>query len=79
MQKLPFVDLAKASISLEPRSIREFTVKELKDELLRRGNADFSKIELWVKLSPFILLFLMSLVWKGAQTMDGTYLACLLQ
>ena len=59
-------------------SIQSFTTAELKDELLRRGNVDFSKIELWVKLSPFILLLGMGFVWKIKSSIDGASLWCLL-
>jgi hypothetical protein len=78
MQKLPSVDLARVRIPDDVRSIREFTVAELKDELLRRGNVDFSKIELWVKLSPFILFLAMGIAWKIKGSMDGASLWCLL-
>lgn len=79
MQKLPSLDLARVQIPGDVRSIREFTVTELKDELLRRGNVDFSKWEVAVKLSPFILLFVMVCTYKLSQVIDGTYLSCLLQ
>lgn len=79
MQKLPSLDLARVQIPGDVRSIREFTVTELKDELLRRGNVDFSKWEVAVKLSPFILLFVMVCTYKLAKSFDGTYLSCLLQ
>jgi hypothetical protein len=75
MPKPPSVNLAAPRISVGAlRPIEEFTVKELKDELLRRGNVDFSKIELWVKLSPFILLCAMGILWKA-----GVTLGCFLQ
>lgn len=79
MQKLPSLDLAKVKIPLDPRDLREFTVTELKDELLRRGNVDFSRWEVLVKLSPFILLFSAVCIYKLSQALDGTYLGCLLQ
>jgi hypothetical protein len=81
MPKPPSVDLATASIQLDGniRHIEEFTVKELKDELVRRGNSDFSKWDVWIKLSPFILLLAMGVLWKAGTLANGSYLTCLFQ
>jgi hypothetical protein len=72
MQKLPSLDLSRVQIPLSGSNldIQEFTVKELKDELLRRGNVDFSKWEVLVKLSPFILLLAMGILWKAGVTLE---------
>lgn len=83
MPTLPSLDLSRVRIPLqadtEPRGIQEFTIAELKDELLRRGNVDFSKWEVIIKLSPFFLLFGAVTVYKLSQALNGTYLGCLLQ
>lgn len=80
MPNPPSVDLASARIPLgTARPITDWTITELKDELLRRGCADFSKWEVLVKLSPFIVLFAAVLIYKLSLAIDGTYLGCLLQ
>lgn len=83
MPQPPSLDLSRVRIPLgsapSPSELESCTTKELKDELLRRGNVDFSKWEVLVKLSPFILLLAMGILWKASQAMDGTYLGCLLQ
>jgi hypothetical protein len=77
--KALFFPRARPSQPPKSRPIQEFTVAELKDELLRRGNVDFSRFEVLIKLSPFLLLFAMGLIWKLSVLMDGTMLACILQ
>jgi hypothetical protein len=70
---------AMAGTGKEPlkRSLAEFTITELKDELIRRGCADFSKWEVLIKLSPFILLLAMGVLWKAGTLADGSYLSCI--
>lgn len=75
MQKLPSVDISAHRFpSSDARPIERFTIAELKDELLRRGNVDFSKWEVAIKLSPFIVLFAAVAIWKAKLT-----LGCLFQ
>jgi hypothetical protein len=82
MPQPPSLDLSRVRIPLgsapSPIELESCTTKELKDELLRRGNVDFSKWELAVKLSPFILLFTAVLLYKLRSSWDGTLLECLL-
>jgi hypothetical protein len=83
MPQTPSLNLSRVRIPLgsapTAAELESCTTKELKDELLRRGNVDFSRWEVLVKLSPFILLLSMGILWKLGQTMNGTYLGCLLQ
>jgi hypothetical protein len=76
MPNVPSIDLATAPMNLAgvSRPIEQFTVAELKDELLRRGNVDFSKWEVAIKLSPFLVLFAAVAIWKAKLT-----LGCLFQ
>lgn len=74
MPNPPSLDLAKVKIPLSPADIQAFTTKELKDELIRRGNADFSKWDVWIKLSPFLILAAMGVLWKLGETVN--YLRC---
>ncbi len=80
---LPSIDLSRVRIPLgaapTAAELESCTTKELKDELLRRGNVDFSRWEVLVKLSPAILLFVAVLIYKLGLSLDGTYLGCLLQ
>ena len=50
---------------------------ELKAELLRRGLTDFSRWQWAVTWSPWALLVLALTLWKVADNMPGTVLACL--
>ena len=80
MHSVPSLDLSSVQIPDDPaRPLAEYTVPELKDELIRRGCADFSRWEVLVKLSPFILLFAAVCIYKFGKFMDGSYLGCLLQ
>lgn len=79
MAKPPSVDIFAGKIPLSPSPLSEFSDKELKDALIDRGCVDFSKWEVLIKLSPFILLLGMGTLWKASQALDGTYLGCLLQ
>jgi hypothetical protein len=83
MPSPPSLDLSRVRIPLgsapSPTELESCTTKELKDELLRRGNVDFSKWELAVKLSPFALLFCAVLIYKLSVLWDGTLWGCLLQ
>jgi hypothetical protein len=81
MRNVPSLDLASVRIpdDAPARPVKEFTTKELKDELIRRGVADFSKWDVLIKLSPFILLLAMGVLWKLGQTMNGAYFTCLFQ
>ena len=75
---LPSLDLASIRVPSEgpARLVEEFTTTERKEELIRRGCADFSKWEVIVKLSPFLLLLAMGISWKVHDAMQGN-LFCL--
>jgi hypothetical protein len=59
------------------RPLNEYLTTDLKQELLQRGLTDFSRWELALKLSPFVLLFIAATLWKLGQDNPGSILACL--
>ena len=58
------------------RPLREFTTEELKDELLRRGCADFSKWEVAIKMGPIAVVLLAIILWKLGKMYDGSMWSC---
>jgi hypothetical protein len=71
MPHVPSIELAPQPMNLSgvARPIDQYTTAELKDELLRRGNVDFSKWEVAIKLSPFLVLFAAVAIWKAKLTL----------
>jgi hypothetical protein len=77
MQRLPSRDIAPPRITLEAGDpLANFTTKELKDALLERGCFDFSRWEVLVKLSPFLVIFAAVFLYKLKHLWDGTLLGC---
>lgn len=81
MSNPPSIDLANVQIPLTAArsAVSEFTLKELKDELTRRGCVDFSKWEVAIKMGPWLVLILAFTLLKLSETLDGTLLACFLK
>jgi hypothetical protein len=62
MNKPPAIDLGSVNVparnSRERRSeLHRFSDKELKDELLDRGVADFSRLEPWIRNGLLVIIF----------------------
>ena len=78
MHSVPSLDLSSVQIPDDSaRPLAEYTVPELKDELIRRGCADFSKWDVAIKMGPWLVLILAFTLLKLRHTFDGTLFACL--
>jgi hypothetical protein len=80
MRNVPSIDLASVRITDDApiaRALREYTTEELKAELLRRGNVDFSKWDVAIKMGPILVVLLAIVLWKLGKVYDGSMWSCL--